>query len=329
MYNIAILSMKAIILKDINKPLIIDQFEDPIALKGQLRVDILSAALNHRDLWIIKGQYAGIETPSVLGSDACVVYRDLRYVIYPALHWGDNKDYQSKKFEVLGMPSQGTLAQYICVDREKLYPAPPRWTNDQCAALPLAGLTAYRSLIVKCQPQKEETVLISGIGGGVALMAMQFAIATGCKVYVTSSSDAKIKKAIDFGTEGGVNYNEEDWDQKLKKMTGGIDVVIDSAGGNGFSKLVHICKSGARVAFYGGSRGSIHNLNPQIMFWKQISIFGSTMGSPQDFNNMLNFVLEHKIIPVVDKVFDFEDFQSAFDHLSSGQQMGKVVIKIH
>jgi len=174
---------------------------------------------------------------------------------------------------------------------------------------------------------KGEKVLISGIGGGVALFAMQFAVAAGAQVFVTSSSNWKIQKAKNLGALDGLDYLQQGWGKKMAKATGGFDLVIDSAGGPGFKEIMDVCAPGARIVMYGGTRGNIPKFSPQMLFWKQISLLGSTMGNATEFASMLSFVAFHKIKPVVDRVYPVDQVKDAFDYLASGKQFGKVVLE--
>jgi len=248
-------------------------------------------------------------------------------VIYPALEWGDSPDFQGKDFRVLGMPDNGTFAQYVAVPQSSVYDMPAHLTWEQAAALPLAGLTAWRTLFSRCKLQRGEKVLITGIGGGVALTALQLAVAAGATVYVTSGSNDKINKAVELGAAGGENYREDGWDKRLKQNSGGFDVVIDSAGGDGFSLLPGICNPGARIGFYGGTLGKVNGLSLQPLFWKQISLLGSTMGSREEFGEMLRFVEAQSIVPVVDEVFSLQEGNKAMEKMRNGNQFGKLVLR--
>jgi NADPH:quinone reductase-like Zn-dependent oxidoreductase len=205
---------------------------------------------------------------------------------------------------------------------------PAHLSFEEAAALPLAGLTAYRALFSRAQLQAGEKVLISGIGGGVALFACQFAIAAGAEVYVTSSAQEKIDKAIRMGAKGGANYTEEKWAKPFGKAVGGFDVIIDSAAGDGFGNLVKLCNPGARIVIYGGTRGPWNGVSPQIVFWKQLNIMGSTMGSSEEFQAMIDFVSRHKIIPIIDGIYPIEKAAEAFDRMNQGLQFGKIVLTI-
>jgi NADPH:quinone reductase-like Zn-dependent oxidoreductase len=249
-------------------------------------------------------------------------------VVYPALDWGDDPRLPGKNFRVLGMPEDGTFAEQICIPRDHIFPMPAHLTWEQAAALPLAGLTAWRVLFSRCQLKRGEKVLITGIGGGVALTALQLALSAGATVFVTSSSPDKIEKAVNMGAKNGFLYNEPGWDQRLKQETGGVDLIVDSAAGDGFAAFPALCAPGARIGVYGGSLGKVNGLSMQPVFWKQISILGSTMGSPQEFGDMLDFVIRHKIMPVVDSVFPLAEGNRAFERMSQGAQFGKIVLSI-
>ena len=320
--------MRALTLKQLHKPLSFEQVPEPEPGPEEAVVQLHAAALNRRDWWITQGQYSKIQLPVILGSDGVGTFEENPVLIYPALDWGDKPNAQGKNFRVLGLPENGTFAEAICVPRSNLAPMPAHLDWEQAAALPLAGLTAYRTLFTRCQLQAGERVLISGVGGGVALMAMQFAIAAGAEVFVTSGSEDKIQKAVHLGAKSGANYRNPDWDKTVKSEIGGFDVLIDSTGGDGFTALMNLCNPGARIGIYGGTLGKINGLSPQILFWKQISILGSTMGTLEEFNAMLKFVEKHRIVPVVDSVFKLEEGNKALQRLGDGKQFGKVVLKI-
>lgn len=320
--------MKALVLKALHQPLDCIEVPAPAPAKGEAIIQLRAAALNHRDLFITQGLYAGIQFPCIFGSDGAGEYRGKRVVLYPALHWGSNPDFQAKDFRVLGMPDDGTFAEQIKIPRSNVFPMPGHLDWEQAAALPLAGLTAWRTLFSRCKLKKAEKVLIAGIGGGVALTALQLAVAAGAVVFVTSSSDEKIGKAMKLGAKGGANYRTEGWDKKLKQECGGFDVIVDSAAGDGFAAFPALCNPGARIGVYGGSLGKINGLSMQPVFWKQISILGSTMGSPREFKAMLAFVEQHGIVPVVDSVYALADGNAAFEKLEKGGQFGKIVLRM-
>lgn len=318
--------MKAIVLKALNE-LSFENIDNQPTI-GLERIKILSSSLNHRDIWIKKGQYAGIKFPMVLGSDGVGLdENDNLVILNPSIQWGENSAFQSKEFQILGLPRYGTFSDECWVHKSQIFPLPTHLNIESAAALPLAGVTAFRALFKRANLQKSDKVLISGIGGGVALFAMQFAIAQGCEVYVTSSKEWKLDMAISMGAKGGKLYSDDNFVKGFQTELGGFDVIVDSAGGDGFSNLVKLANPGGRIVFYGGTNGNIQ-INPQLVFWKQISILGSTMGSDQDFTEMLEFVNFHKIIPKVDSIFPINEFDKAFKKMESGDQFGKIVLKV-
>ncbi|MCC7506303.1 MAG: zinc-binding dehydrogenase [Saprospiraceae bacterium] len=320
--------MKALVLNALHQGLDFQEMPAPHAGKSEGLVRLRAAALNHRDLFITQGLYAGIKFPTILGSDGAGEYRGKAVVIDPSLDWGSDPRAQGRGFRVLGLPDDGTFAEQIAIPRSNIHPKPGHLSWEQAAALPLAGVTAWRVVFTRCQIKAGERVLITGIGGGVALMALQLAAAAGAEVFVTSGSDEKLQKAVALGAKGGVNYRNADWDKTLKKEAGGFDVIIDSAAGNGFTLLPALCHPGGRIGVYGGTLGKIDGLSIQPVFWKQISILGSTMGTRLDFKKMLAFVGKHEIVPVVDSVFPLSEGSAALQKMDQGGQFGKIVLSI-
>lgn len=301
----------------------------PICTAGMAIVQIHYAALNRRDQWIVQGAYPNIQS-SILGSDGCgivvqgsqsVVGKEV--IICPSLGWGENEQYQSREYEILGMPNDGTFSEYCLVPEQNLIQKPTHLSSKQAAALPLAGLTAWRALMTKGHCTHQSRILVTGAGGGVAMFACQLAIASGAEVWVTSSSNIKIQTCLNLGAHGGVNYTEKGWEKKLPQN---FDIVIDGAGGAGFGSLVRLIGMGGRIVFYGGTKGAWPAIRPQHLFFKQAQIMGSTMGSPQEFVELCRFVEMHRIIPMIDSCFAIEQYSMAFDALSSKNRIGKVII---
>lgn len=332
--------MKAIVIQNMEAPLNIEEVLIPEIGPDEALVELKAAGMNKRDWWIWKGQYAGLKFPIIPGSDGSGVVKavgsDLpeswsgqEVLIYPATNWGDCEAFQGKDFKILGLPENGCYAQFVKVKGEMLYPKPDHLDFVQAAAFPVAGLTAYRALFVRGAWKEGDKVLVSGVGGGAGTFALQFAVAAGAEVWVTSGSDDKIKKAIELGATGGVNYKEKDWSEKLSKKAGSFDVIIDSALGDGFADLVTLAASGARIVFFGGTAGNIPAINGRPVFWKQISILGTTMGSPRDFEQMLSFIKNRQIRPIVDEVFPLDQAQEAMMRMNTGgSKFGKMVLTI-
>jgi len=331
--------MKAIILEGVNKKFKYTDVPVPELSAGEVLVKVKAASLNHRDLWIQKGLYGGLRFPSIQGSCGCGIVEktgdsvDQKWVgkevvLNPSLNWGKDPRTQAKDYIILGMAQDGTFAEYVKIHSRLLFDKPSHLTSEEAAAIPLAGLTAFRALFSRAQASVGENVLVTGIGGGVAMLCMQFAIAKGCNVFVTSGSEEKIARAVSLGAKGGVSYKSENWHKDIQKMSGGFDVVIDSSGGDTFAKAVDICKPAGRIAMYGATLGAFNSGVPAKIFWKQISLFGSTMGNDEDFASMINFVREQKIKPVIDSVYKLEDAQTAIEKMESGKQFGKIILTI-
>jgi NADPH:quinone reductase-like Zn-dependent oxidoreductase len=309
---------------------------DPVADPGEAIVAIRAAALNHRDVWIKSGQYAGLKYPCIAGSDGAGVVAAVgpgadaswvgrEVVINPALDWGDDEAAQGSGFSILGMPRHGTMAERVAVPAAQLAVRPAHLTWEESAALPLAGLTAYRALFTRAGLKPSDRILVTGIGGGVAALALQFAVAHGAEVWVTSSSTAKIDRALALGAKGGFDYRTPGWAAEAARQAGGFDVILDSSGGAGFETLIEAAAGGGRIVFIGATAGNPPGLPLRKVFWRQISLLGSTMGSPRDWEAMLAFAALHRIRPVVSAVFPLERAAEGFAEMERGAQFGKLV----
>jgi len=333
-----LLIMKANVLESADKPLVWKEVPKPVLQPGDALVQIKAAALNRRDYWITIGKYAGIKYPTILGSDGAGIVTEVgsdadkhwigqEVIINPGYGWGDNPNFQSDDFKILGLPEDGTFAEYVKVGAGQLHPKPTYLNWEQAASLPLAALTTYRALFVKANTKPGDKVLVTGAGSGTGTFAVQLAVAAGCKVYVTSGSADKIEAAKKLGAIDGVNYKDEDWAEQLTKLAGGFDVIIDSALGEGFAKLPDVCNPGARMVIFGGTAGNLPPLNGRKLFWRQLQIIGTMMGNNDDFKAMLDFVIEHKIVPVVDEVFLLSEAAKAVQKMENSSQFGKIVLK--
>jgi zinc-binding alcohol dehydrogenase/oxidoreductase len=341
--------MKALVIAEKNAPPVWREVPELVAGPGEAIVQVYAAALNHRDVWIQRGQYAGLRYPIVVGSDGAGVVASVgaraggdvdavargsalawmgkEVILDPALHWGANPAFQDPTgFGVLGLPDDGSLAEYVKIPVSNLVEKPAHLSFVEASALPLAGATAYRALITRARLCPGERVLITGVGGGVALFAMQMAIAAGAKVFVTSGSDEKLANALSMGASGGVNYKHTTWVEALRSLAGGFDVILDGAVGDSMSDLLDLALPGARLVIYGATRGNPSNVVVRRIFWKQLNVLGSTMADPEDFRAMVSFVSKHGIKPVVDKVYPPREGEAAFRRLEEGLQFGKIVI---
>jgi zinc-binding alcohol dehydrogenase/oxidoreductase len=331
--------MKALVLNKPLSPLVLEERPMPTPERGQAVVQLKAAALNRRDYWIIQDRYPSMATPIIPGSDGAGVvvkvgagvdgsWLGKEVIINPGINWGEDPAAQSDSFEILGMPRNGTLSEAVVIPAEQLHEKPAHLSWEEAAALPLAGLTAYRALFSQGRLRNDDQLLISGVGGGVATFALLFAVATGVPVWVTSSARAKIDHATKLGAAGGFLYSDEDWPEQAAKQGLRPSLVIDSAGGPGFTRLIDVVRPGGRIVNYGATAGASEGLNLRKVFWKQMHLIGSTMGSPREFEEMLAFVKKHGIKPVVDRVIPLEKGNDAFDCLAKSSQFGKVVVRI-
>jgi NADPH:quinone reductase-like Zn-dependent oxidoreductase len=247
----------------------------------------------------------------------------------PNVNWGDNPAFQSFNYTILGMPTNGTLAEYCVLPTHRLHPKPIHLTDEQAATIPLAGLTAYRAVFGKGKVEKGKNVLVTGIGGGVAQFALLFAKAVGANVYVTSGDEEKLKRALGLGAAFGVNYKGTDWDKTLlKKSLLGFDTIIDGSGGEGFATLARMIAPAGTMVVYGTTAGKPSPIQLPRLFFSQGTITGSTMGNDAEFAEMIDFINTYQIIPIVSSVRPLEEAISAFDEMAEGKQFGKLVIKV-
>ncbi len=336
--------MKAVVLHELEGPqsLSYEDAPDPEPGSGEVVVRLRNAALNRRDVFVTQGMYPGAKPealPVILGSDGSGEVaakgdgaegpdEGTEVVINPALYWGDDPKVPGKDYRILGLPDDGTYAQFVKVPADHVFPKPSHLSHEEAAAIPLGALTAYRALFTRGQLQEGETVLVPGIGGGVATFVVQMAKAAGATVFVTSGSDEKIEKAKEFGAEGGVNYNSEDWAKELKSMTGGVDLSIDSIGGEVFNTLIQLAKPGSRIVIYGATAGPAQKAMTISIALKNLDVFGTAMGNADEFDAMLKFYEEHGLHPVINETFPLEETAAAQKHMEEGKGIGKIVLDI-
>lgn len=321
--------MKAVRLHEIGGPqhLRIDETPQPQVQSGHKLVRVRAGALNHRDLFITQGLYPNINLPATLGADAAGEVDGKPVVIDPTIGWGDNERVWRPEASILGVPIDGTFAEYVSVPEGNVHEKPVHLSFEEAAALPLGGVTAYRALFTRGELRSGETVLITGVGGGVQTFALLFAKAAGARVIVTSGSDAKLDRARSLGADVALNYRTDpEWHKAARKM-GTIDLAIDSAGGDTFAKVTTIVRWGGRIVTYGGTTGD-SKIRMFPIFWDQLDVRGTSMGSPADFRAMLEFVTRHSIRPVVDRVYDMNDVIEAVERMKLAEQFGKIVLKV-
>ncbi len=332
--------MRAVRLHELGGPdaLVVEEVEAPRPAPGEVLVRIRAAALNHRDVFITRGLYPNLRLPAILGSDGAGEMAALgdgvrgarigdEVVIDPLLDWGDDPEVWQPGASILGMPHDGTFAQYVAVPARNVFAKPAALSMEEAAAIPLAGLTAYRALFTRGRVRAGETVLLPGIGGGVQSFALLFAKHAGARAIVTSSSDAKLERARSLGADVAFNYaTNPDW-QKSAKAAGPIDLAIDSSGGETLGKMVSAVRPGGRIVVYGGTRPEA-SIKLFPLFWNHLSILGTSMGSPQDFRAMLELFSKDGLKPAIDRIFAMEDTAAAARRLEEAEQFGKIVLRI-
>ena len=338
--------MKAIRLHELGGPenLVYEDVADPEPGNGEVLVKVHAAALNRRDVFVTRGMYPGAKAealPVTLGSDGSgeVVARGegaggpaegTEVVINPALFWGDNPAVPGKEYRILGLPDEGTFAQFVKVPGDHVLPKPSHLSQEEAAALPLAALTAYRALVTRGRVREGETVLIPGAGGGVATFLVQIASALGARVFVTSGDDQKIGKAKELGAEGGINYNAENWSKELRSLTGGVDLSVDTVGGEVFDVLLSLAKPGSRIVSIGATAGPAEKLILPKIFVRpgHLDILGTAMGTAEEFGAMLDLYAEHGLRPVVNETFPLEEATAAMGLMEEGSGVGKIVLDV-
>ena len=336
--------MKAMVLRELGGPdqLGYEDVPEPEPGSGETVVRLRAAALNRRDVFVTYGQYPGARPealPVILGSDGSgeVVARGegaagpdegTEVVINPALYWGNDPRKPGKEYRILGLPDDGTFAQFVKVPAENVFPKPSHLSHEEAAALALGALTAYRALVTRGKVEQGETVVVPGVGSGVATLVVQMAAALGARVFVTSGSDEKIEKAKELGAEGGVNYNSEDWSKELKGMAGGVDLSLDHVGGEAFNALVSLAKPGGRIVAVGATAGPTPKAMTIRIALKHLDVLGTAMGTNEEFGAMLDLYAEHGLRPVINEIFPLEEAAAALKHMEEGKGIGKIVLQV-
>jgi NADPH:quinone reductase-like Zn-dependent oxidoreductase len=332
--------MKALVLEatDGLQCAVVKDVETPSPKAGEVLVALKAAALNHRELWITRGQYPGmVAPPFTMGCDGAGIIESVgegvdkrrigeAVVLYPGLNWGSDPRFPAAAFATLGMPGPGTIAEKINVAAASAVAKPAHLSFEQSAAIGLAGLTAWRGLFTKAGLKSGEKLLVTGIGGGVALFALQFATKLGAVVYVTSGSADTIARAASLGAKAGFNYRDEGWKKVLPKATGGIDVVFDGAPASSYSNYGRALNVGARVVVYGSTGGLQFNVNAPELFLKNISVIGTNIGNLDEFIAMFAFIREQRLEPLIERSFSLDTSAAALGFLQDSHQIGKIVI---
>ena len=302
---------------------------DPVPGTGQVLIELRAASLNHLDVWIRKG-LPSVPKPRILGADGAgvVVSGDGfapgdRVVINPGHDLGNGR------ISVVGEHSDGTHAELIAVPRSQVYRLPDEIDFETAAAFPLVFETAYRMLATKAHLQAGEWVLVWGIGGGVATAVLAIAKALGARVIATSSSEDKLARARELGADATFNHDSDDVVGGVKEVSGGgAHVVVDNVGEATWKRSLDAARPEGRVCVCGATTGPNPPANLHRIWWKQLTIFGSTMGSQADFEAVYDLVVSGRAVPLVDSVLPLAEAAAAHERLEAGDQLGKIVLRI-
>jgi NADPH:quinone reductase-like Zn-dependent oxidoreductase len=292
---------------------------DPAPGPGEVLVELRAASLNHLDLWIRSGR-PSVPKPRILGADGAGIADGHRVLINPGIEHGE-------RITVIGEHMDGTHAQLIAVPRGNVYPIPDGMSFEEAAAFPLVFETAYRMLVTKARVQEDEWVLLWGIGSGVATAANAIARALGARTIVTSSSDEKLARVE---ADVKVNHASENVVEAVKAATEGrgADVVVEHVGEATWERTLQAARQGGRIAVCGATSGPNPPAALHRVWWKQLTIYGSTMGTKADFEGAYDLVANGKARPVIDEVFPLSEARAAHERMEAGAHLGKIVLTI-
>ncbi len=318
--------MKAIRIHEDGGPEVLryEDAPDPVPERGEVVVRLHAASLNHLDLWIRKG-LPSVPKPRILGADGAGVREDNgeRVVINPGIEHGE-------RITVVGEHMDGTHAELVAVPEANVYPLPDGLSFEEAAAFPLVFETAYRLLVTKAALREGEWVLLWGIGSGVATAGLAIAKALGARALVTSSSDEKLERARELGADATINHATGDVRAAVEKATAGagVEVVLEHVGEATWQTSLQAARAGGRIAVCGATTGPNPPAALHRIWWKQLTIYGSTMGTKTDFEGAYELVRSGRAKPVVDSVFPLAEAQAAHERLEAGEQFGKIVLRI-
>ena len=310
-----------------------EDVDDPTPGAGEVLVDLRAAGLNHLDIWVRKG-LPSVPKPRILGADGAGVVAALgegvegfavgdRVVVNPGIPHGS-------RITVIGEHTDGTYCELKSIPAPQLYPLDDALSFEEGAAFPLVFETAYRMLVTRAAIREGESVLIWGIGGGVALAAFEIARALGARTIVTSSSPQKLERARELGADAAVNHADDDVVQAVKDATDGrgADIVVETVGEATWERSLAAAAQEGRVTVCGATSGHSPPARLYRLWWKQLSVLGSTMGMPADFEGAYELIRSGKARIHVDSTYGLAEAAEAHERLESGAQFGKVVLTI-
>jgi NADPH:quinone reductase-like Zn-dependent oxidoreductase len=341
--------MKAVVLPRHGGPEVLEYVTDypkPVLGPEQVLLHVQAASINHLDLTVREGIPAlKLTLPTILGADAAGdiaetgsdvtgFERGDRVVVNPGISCGRcefcvaGDEALCQDFKILGEHIPGTYAEYVAVPARNVLPVPVDMAWAPAAAAPLVFLTAWRLLVNRARIRPGEDVLVIGAGSGLSTAAIQIAKLAGCTVYTTSSSDEKLRRAKELGADVVINYREMPWSKAIWELTGkrGVDVVVDHVGQATFKDSVRALRRGGRLVCPGATTGPMVEVDLRYVYWRQLSVIGSTMASQREFEEVMKLVFMGRLRPVVDKTFPLEQAREAHEYVGRGEQFGKVVL---
>jgi NADPH:quinone reductase-like Zn-dependent oxidoreductase len=319
--------MKAVRIHEDGGPEVLryEEAPDPVTGPGEVLVRLRAASMNRLDLWLRQGR-PSVPKPRILGADGAGVRADTgeNVVINPGIEREDGRIF------VVGEHSDGTHAELIAVPEGNVYPIPAGLSFEEAAAFPLVFETAYRMLVTKAGLRDGEWVLVWGIGGGVATASLAIAKALGARVLATSSSDAKLEHARELGADAVVNHSSGDIAAVAKEVTegAGVDVVVEHVGEATWKTSLAVVRPAGRVVVCGATSGPNPPAQLHRIWWKQLTIYGSTMGTKEDFEGAYDLVARGRARPVLDEVFPLSEARAAHERMERGDQFGKIILRI-
>jgi NADPH:quinone reductase-like Zn-dependent oxidoreductase len=319
-----------------------------ITESNEVIVKLKAAAVNHIDIWNRRGA-TGIELsmPHILGADGSGLVAEVGgrsgnlkvgdpVCFYPPTGCGQcefcrtDRDFMCIRLRALGERLEGTYAEYVKLPAENCFPFPSGYSFEEAAAFPLVFITVWHMLITNARLKPGETVLIIGIGGGVASASLQIAKKIGVRAIVTSGSDEKLERAKRLGADHGINHQKEEFPRVVDALTAGrgVDLAVDCVGGEVWQKSLASLGKGGRLVTCGATAGGEPKDDIEAIVSKQLKIYGSTLGSREEFRRLINFLNVAKIRPIIDRVFPLQEAAAAQNYLEEGKQFGKVVLRM-
>ncbi|HEY7165217.1 MAG TPA: zinc-binding dehydrogenase [Candidatus Binatia bacterium] len=332
--------VEELVYEDVDRPTVLESADAIVKLR--------TAALNHIDIWNRLGATGMItQLPHILGADGAGTVVEVGSAVqnveigdavclYPPAGCGQcefcrgGREFMCVRLRVLGERLEGTYAEYVRVPAQNCFPIPAGLSFEEAAAFPLVFITLWRMLITNARLKGGESILIIGIGGGVASAGLQLAKQIGAHVIVTSGSGEKLEHARALGADHGINHLTTDFADEVPRITGnrGVDVVFDCVVGGVWQKSLASLAPGGRLVTCGATAGGQPNDDLRAICSKHLKIYGSTLGSREEFQQLLKFMTASKIKPIVDRIFPLSKAAEAQRYLESGKQFGKVVLKI-